>query len=118
MTGIMDHITRRETISQTWTEIFAAISPDLLQQPSDGSVNFKLGSALYRKLHPDSQRTVEVHHDRFQTIKVQLLALGLINVLYTPTTKGDMALFWTLTPRGQGLMLQLRAVKAAPKNPA
>ena len=81
-------------------------------------MKIKLGSALYRKLHPDSGRTVKVHHDSFQTIKVQLLALGLINVSYAPTTKGDMALFWTLTPRGEGLMIQLRAVKATPKDPA
>lgn len=50
-------------------------------------------------------------HDDFQTVKIQFTALKLITVDYTKTTKGGMALFWSLTTRGQDLMLRLRSVK-------
>ncbi|MDQ8201232.1 hypothetical protein QEH56_23915 [Pelagicoccus enzymogenes] len=100
-----------KTIKTTWGEIFSMIAPDLLEHPSDGSVNFKLGSALYRKSNPKSDKTVQVVHDDFQTIKTQFMALNLIDVRYSQTTKGGMGLFWTLSKTGMDLMLRLRTIK-------
>ena len=108
---------KTEKARASWGEMFARIAPDLVEHPSDGSVNFKLGSSLYRKLHPGVDRTVKVRHDDFQTIRTQFSALDLIRVNYSKTTKGDMALFWNLTNRGERLMVQLRTVKAASNKP-
>jgi hypothetical protein len=41
-----------------------------------------------------------------------LKALGLITLKYSQTTKGGMALFWSLTPQGERLMTELRTVKS------
>lgn len=106
---------RTGEVNITWKEIFGCIAPDLQEHPSDSAVNRKLGTALYRKQHPNTEISVEVRHDDFQTIRVQLTTLGLINVSYLKTTKGKMTLFWTLTKRGQRLMTQLRTVKASDK---
>lgn len=103
---------RTGKVNVTWREIFRCIAPELLEHPNDSVVNRKLGTSLYCKQHPDTEISVEVRHDDFQTIKVQLIALDLINTSYSKTTKGGMALFWTLTKRGQRLMVQLRTVKA------
>lgn len=103
---------RTETVTVTWRETFARIAPDLQEYPSDTKVNSILGTSLYRKDHPSSDTLVRVQHDDFQTIRVQLSALGLIDTNYQKTTKGGMALFWSLTPSGQQLMRQLRTVKA------
>ena len=92
---------RKKEVTTTWEEIFACIAPDLLEHPSDGAVNYKLGASLYRKLHPGANITVKVQHDDFQTIRVQLSTLGLIDVQYLKTTKGDMALFWNLTEKAK-----------------
>ncbi|MEG0031867.1 hypothetical protein [Acinetobacter sp.] len=45
-----------------------------------------------------------------KTITIQLKAYGLIN---TKTTKGGMALFWTLTPKGEQLMIESRVIKSS-----
>ena len=99
----------------TWAEIFGWIAPDLQSFPKDSSVSGKLGSSLYRISNPGSDTSVRVQHDDFQTIKIQLMALGLINTKFQKTTKGGMALFWSLTKKGHQLMTQLRTVKATPK---
>ena len=48
----------------------------------------------------------------FRTVGVQLQALGLVDLEYTQTTTGGMGLFWSITPSGNRLMLELRTVKA------
>ena len=99
----------------TWKEIFGCIAPELEDYPRDSAMNSKLGTLLYRKQHPNTEISVEVRHDDFQTIKVQLKALDLIRTDYLEAVGGGMALFWTLTQKGQRLMTQLRTVKASDK---
>lgn len=106
-----------ENVTASWGEMFARIAPDLVQYPSNSSVNVLLGSSLYRKMHPGAAREVNVQHDHFQTLRTQFSALNLITVNYTKTTKGNMGLFWSLTDRGQRLMVQLRTVKAGSNTP-
>ena len=107
-----DHYyTETEKQSISWGELFAWAAPDLMQHPSDDGANYKLGAALYRRLHPGYEKTAQLIHDDFQTVKIQFTALKLISVDYTQTTKGGMALFWSLSARGQDLMLKLRSVK-------
>ena len=103
---------RKLQASFTWGEIFACLAPELEEYPNNDAVNKKLGSALYRKKKPNATIAVRVQHDIFQTIRVQLRALRLIDTSYRKTTKGSMALFWSLTKRGQQLMTQLRTVRA------
>ena len=106
-------IPRKLQVTPTWSEIFACIAPELEEYPNDGGVKRKLGSALYRKENPNAEKVVTVQHDIFQTIRVQLRALGVIETTYGKTTKGGMALFWSMTKRGQQLMTQLRTVRAS-----
>ena len=103
---------RTEEVLVTWKEIFACIAPDLQEYPNNQLVNYKLGSSLYRMQRPSSDIDVEVQDDNFKTIRVQLSALGLIHTNYQETTKGNMALFWSLTKKGENLMAELRTVKA------
>lgn len=46
----------------------------------------------------------------FNTIKLHLKALELINLDHAKTIKGDMALFWRHTNKGLSLMMELRTV--------
>jgi len=52
----------------------------------------------------------------FQTIKVQLRALGLITKSEKARSVKDTGTYWTLTPYGDDVMTRLRAIKrsAAP----
>jgi hypothetical protein len=110
--------TKTESHRTTWADLFARIAPDLLEHPNDVLVASHLGTSIYKTLHPTGEKTADVEHDCFQTIKIQLSAQNLISVTYTQTTKGGMALFWSLTARGQRVMLQLRTVKTASNKPS
>jgi hypothetical protein len=93
----------------TWREIFAYIAPYLLKYPSDEYVKGILRTALIERESPPG-RTHNISDQDFQTVTLQLRALGLINTKYTETVQGGMALFWSLTPQGERLMMQLRTV--------
>lgn len=47
----------------------------------------------------------------FQTIKVQLIALQIIQKSERKRTAKDTDTYWTLTPYGNRLMMQLKALK-------
>lgn len=93
----------------TWSEIFGAISPYLLEHPSDGTVKLKLKQNAFKKLNLSSYSS-ELDDQVFQTVKMQLMALGLVDVSYSKTTKGGMGLFWRITESGKALMLKLRTI--------
>ncbi|WOS40955.1 DUF4062 domain-containing protein [Xanthomonas rydalmerensis] len=96
----------------TWGEIFALIAPYLLEHPNDTSVMLTLKKAILE--HKDQEYyECKINDHDFQTIKVQLKALGHVQVSYMKTTRGGMALFWALTPQGEATMLELRAVRQA-----
>ena len=56
----------------------------------------------------DSSRgySASINDQEFKTIMIQLRACGLIKTTYTQTTKGGMALFWSLTKTGERLMME------------
>ena len=94
----------------SWREMFAAISPYLLQYPIEDYVKSILSKALLEKSDKEGS-SANLDDQIFQTIKIQLMALGLVNVKYTKTTKGRMGLFWSLTPTGETLLLETRTVQ-------
>ncbi|MGD0038283.1 MAG: DUF4062 domain-containing protein, partial [Bacteroidota bacterium] len=95
----------------TWSDIFALIAPYLLEHPNDHSVKEKLIDSIKRimKISPD---TMTLDDQEFQTIKIQLMAHGLVNVEYSKTVQGGMALFWSLTELGQSMLVDLRTIKS------
>jgi hypothetical protein len=98
----------------TWSEIFALVSPYLVRLPTDEFVKSILLSAAFAKSSASKDSNNRVLDDQiFRTIAVQLQALGLVELQYTQTTVGSMGLFWSITPSGQRLMLELRTVKSA-----
>lgn len=98
---------RNISVRKSWREIFALISPYLLQNPIDSSVRGSLERSLWPKLYSAS-----INNQDYQTIKIQMMALKIVNIKYTKTTKGGMALFWSLTQKGNSLMMDLRTVKS------
>jgi len=114
---------RNWSVKTPWRKVFAYISPYLVQHPSAVSIKDVLLSALFAEARPDGElRHASLDDQDFQTVGVQLKALGLVNINYTQTTSGGMGLFWTFTPKGERLMTELRAVRSssrgAHKNPS
>jgi hypothetical protein len=102
----------------TWRNIFKYISPYLVEFPGDLTVKTILSNALgAEKNIPDTQRNIDDQF--FRTIGIQLKALGLVKIDYQSTVGGGMGLFWSATPAGERLMLQIRTVRTAlPKGAA
>lgn len=94
----------------TFGQMFALIGPHLIEHPSDGLVQIELAKAILI-LQGKTPYSTKIEDQLFQTFKLQLQALGLIELRYTSTTKGGMALFWSLTSRGTQTMIQLRVVR-------
>ena len=109
------HITRYGkrswTSSISWREIFSIISPYLTQNPSQEYVKSILKSAIIERDNLSSDSNF-INDQDFQTITVQLKALGLVRTEYSKTNKGTMAIFWKFTPHGERLMVQLRSVRS------
>ena len=55
----------------------------------------------------------KVAADDFQTIKIQLRALGLITKSTKSRSVKDTSTYWTLTPYGDNAMTRLRAIPKA-----
>ena len=117
------HLWRGDTTSEewqcdvTWKQLFLSIAPYLMEFPNDAIVEKYMTGIVFSYTGIKTDDKIEILSQDFQTIKIQLMALGLVNVSYLKTTKGDMALFWNLTDKGKQLMMQLRIVPTANPNP-
>lgn len=109
-TYFTDHGKRQWQSTLSWREIFSIVSPYLAQNPNQEYVKEVLKSEIIKR-ESISNRSNVLNDQDFQTIGVQLKALGLIQTKYAKTVKGDMAMFWSFTPEGERLMVQLRAIK-------
>lgn len=114
---------RQYGFETTWNAIFAALAPNLMSEASDSVMQASLtafvhsiGQGLLDKdqdiLSYDADvDTWSVTDDDFQTIKIQLRALGLITKSTKPRSLRDSRTIWTLTPLGDDTMIKLRAVR-------
>jgi hypothetical protein len=104
-------------ITTTWRKIFAYVSPYLVKHPTAEVVKEVLLSAMFDEAHLEmgeakiDQYTTLSDQD-FQTVAVQLKALGLVKIEYSKSAGGSMGLFWSFTPKGEQLMIELRAVRS------
>lgn len=115
------------SVSLTWNEMFSAISPLLIDEAPEYEIRESL-NALVRTQEIDRLRKgdqlkgltlsdFEVEQDAFQTIKIQLRALGLIAKSVRKRSVKDSATYWSLTPFGDAQMVKLRAIRRKPPAP-
>jgi hypothetical protein len=108
---------RAFSFETSWNDIFAAISPMLIDDASESSIKNYLTDYVWDRadrsfLREENLKHVahEVTEDSFQTMKVQLRALGLITKSTKQRGVKDPGTYWTLTPYGDALMNQVRAM--------
>lgn len=97
-------------IELRWIDIFSDISPFLSQNPNQDIVRKQIAKSMLDRLNKSGDYP-KINEQDFQTIIVQFKALGLINIKYSKTVSGGMGWFWSLTPKGEQLMYQTRAIK-------
>lgn len=94
----------------SWKELFLLISPYLLETPNDSWIHLQISKDLL-KLAKQYGSNAQIHAQDFNTIKIQLLAYGLISIAQFKTTDGGTALFWSLTEKGKSLMMKYRVIR-------
>jgi hypothetical protein len=109
------------TIEVSWDDIFATLSPLMIDEASDGALKTAFDELIEREAKPVLAKDKNVKNlkhrefvasmDDFQTIKVQFRALGLIAKSTKSRSVKDTVTYWTLTPYGDTLMTRLRAIE-------
>lgn len=96
-----------KAITISWGKLFGLFAPELLSGKADDHMQKYIAEQLLGHY----ENYLKVIEQDFQTIKVHLMALGLIDTAYSSTVQGGAALFWSLTPAGKKLMMHLRSIK-------
>lgn len=127
-----DRLTRQETeykatITPSWDAIFAAVAPSMIHEAPERT----LKQAFQQFVIAETKRTFE-NQDRFkdqafgafvldqqdvETCIIQLRALGLIKPNDKKRSVHDKGIYWTLTPYGNTMVVQLRAIRKDPVEP-
>ena len=108
----------------SWNSIFAATAPSMINEASDQDLraSFKgfLSGEARRIFQIDKAFEGQILEDfsfpnrEIETCIIQLRALGLIRESEKKRSLKDSGTYWTLTPYGNSLMVQLRAVRKEP----
>ena len=95
-------------VEMTWSDLFGIIAATLIVPQEEWDVHTHLAnsirSSFLKKRVPDE---VGIDREDFQTVKIQMMALGLIKV----TGNGEFCK-WILTMRGQETLFQIRTIKS------
>ncbi|MBD8483983.1 DUF4062 domain-containing protein [Pseudomonas coleopterorum] len=99
------------SVDLTWEKIFFYISPYLIKQCNQESVKEILRRSIVEEYNLPA-RMSSLNDQVFQTIAIQLKALGLVSIRISKATSGKTLPFWSLTRSGEELMISLRAIKS------
>lgn len=97
------------TIELTWNEICKAILPHLVQRDWGDNMDTYIEEYI-QSIEPQYSR-VSLRDESLQTIKVQLIALGLIEAAEMPKNRQNTAEVWQLTKYGRLTLMRLRAMR-------
>lgn len=113
------------TINPSWNDLFSAISPVLINDATENDLHKAIKSFLskisneqfsaYEQFEDQVLQNFRFSSDDIYTIVVQLRALGMIKESNKKRSVRDTSAYWALTPYGDQLMVQLRALSRTVK---
>ena len=116
-----DNLDYSASYSVSWSQIFARISPLMIDEATDYDLRRELNRMTEEvnieslqeesKLENHSLRNFAISANVFNSIKVQLFALKLIMKSVKNRSVKDTDNYWTLSPYGERLMMELRAIR-------
>jgi hypothetical protein len=98
-------------VNATWDEVFSVLGPFMFDECDEGLMTKTLEDSLSWKDDNTAQMHVHLANDVLQTVKIQLLALGLIQKSVKKRALNNTASYWKLTPYGETYLLKLRAIR-------
>lgn len=96
-------------VSVSWRDVFYYISPYLINGYSQDAVKSVLVESACARAGFASYLG-RLDDQVFQTVSIQMQALGLVRVAQGKRADGKFADFWSLTTSGKKLMVELRAI--------
>lgn len=113
------------TIDLSWDTIFYDIAPLLLNEATDDQIKHSLHEMVRARsrekrskdkdLIGHKMKFIRISDHDFQTIKIQLRALGLISKSQKTRSVKDTQTYWALTPYGDQVLTTLRAIQKEEK---
>lgn len=98
----------------TWNEIFSALAPYMVSECVEWALINNFNDYITHKANNEYKkgvRNVKVDSSDFQNIKIQLIALGLIEESVKKRSTRDNQTYWTLTRYGKKQMFLIKAIK-------
>ena len=94
----------------TWNRVFALLAPLMIVECSE--VNLKnVLDEYYKVNYKGAKGAWLILEEDFQSVKVQLLALGLIRESTRMHSTTDVNVYWSLTPRGKNYLMITNAIR-------
>lgn len=97
------------TVKASWDEIFAEVGPVMMEEATERQMKERLAQIHLQEI-PSGARPVSISDDSFDTVKIQLLALGLIRRSTRKHVPSDTNRYWSLTSYGEITLMKLRAI--------
>lgn len=120
--GEYSSVTWSSSFSPTWDELFSVAAPLMINEAPEEAIKVALDAMVEdqtaqrlrenKKLQRHTLHGFSLHQEDFQTVKVQLRALGLIAKSEKTRSVKDSGTYWTLTPYGDEVMTRLRAIRS------
>ncbi|WP_405176342.1 DUF4062 domain-containing protein [Paenibacillus sp. FSL H8-0261] len=119
--GAQSYYRYKRNLIWSWNKIFQNVGPLLMNEASEEDIIELINKLIYESeylkiandesLNMSEASNFTLDSYTFQTIKVQLRVLGLINRSMKQRSVNDTAAYWTLTPYGDEILLSLRAIR-------
>ena len=94
----------------SWNRIIATLAPHMINESSENALRLPLHD-LVKQTDNNAYSIQTLSDESFQTIKVQLIALGIIKPSSKKHSTTDTNTYWTLTPYGNKVTMRLKALK-------
>lgn len=104
----------------TWNEVVGAVAPALATEANEAAMKVPLIKLIENKITELHDGDIRFHRYNnsvidlvdFDTVKTQLIALGIIEAGTKKRVPSDKSVYWKLTPYGHHLLIKLRAIKS------
>ena len=103
-------------LTLTWKDLFSLISPFFLEYQNDDQARSIIARILAKQAKGEEPIFYSIDSQDFQTIKIQMMALGLMDISNRKLVKGGQRLCWVLTEVGIRFMKDLRVIRTLNKD--
>lgn len=97
-------------IKVSWNRIISALAPHMIDECEENRLRIVINE-MVNQVDKKATEYRSLSDESFQTIKVQLIALGIIKPSAKKHATTNVNTYWTLTPYGNKVMMRLKALK-------